>query len=176
MRKSTRKKMKADREQRQTELLQKDIFLAAVHEAGHAFAYTKLGVGVEYATIERKKVSHNGQEMFSSGFTQPCPRELTRATIEREAICALAGPAAEDAFNGHAQSGSQGDVDGLRQCALHVGMSMEEAVELVSRAYRAACELTDSNIDAVKKIAFELMTKGRIEGHVITQIIGTTAK
>jgi uncharacterized protein YoaH (UPF0181 family) len=114
--------------------------------------------------------------MVSSGFTQPCPRELTRATIEREAICTMAGPAAEDAFNGRAQSGRQGDVDSLRQCALHVGMSSEEAIELVSRAYQAACELTDSNIDAVKKIAFELMTKGRIEGHTIKQIIDTTAK
>jgi hypothetical protein len=84
-----------------------------VHEAGHALAYTKLGVGIEYATIERKKVSHNGHEMVSSGFTQPCPRELTRATIEREAICTMAGPAAEDSFNGRAQSGSQGDVDSL---------------------------------------------------------------
>jgi ATP-dependent Zn protease len=55
-------------------------------------------------------------------------------------------------------------------------MSKEEAIELVSRAYQAACELTDSNIDAVKKIAFELMTKGRIEGHTIKQIIDTTAK
>jgi hypothetical protein len=48
--------MKANREQQNTECLEKDVFLAAVHEAGHALADTKLGVGIEYATIERKKV------------------------------------------------------------------------------------------------------------------------
>ena len=164
--------MKADRERHQTKQLQKDIFLAAVHEAGHVFAYVKLGVGVEYATIERKRVSHGGQMMLSSGFTQPCPRGLTRETIEREAVCTLAGPAAEDAFNGQAQSGNQGDVDSFRQYALHVGVTQDEAVELVSRAYRAACGLIDSNMDVVKKIAFELMTKGRIEGPAIIQIVG----
>ena len=37
--------MKANREQQNTECQQKDVFLAAVHEAGHALAYTKLGVG-----------------------------------------------------------------------------------------------------------------------------------
>ncbi len=171
MRKSRQKKIKAARNQQRAVALQKDIFLAAAHEAGHVLAYAKLGIGVEYATIERKAVNHNGQMMISSGFTQPSPRKLTRETIECEAICTLAGPAAEDAFNGHAHSGSQGDIDSLRECALHVGMSPDEAVELVGRGYRAACDLVDANIEAVKKIAFVLMTTGRIEASAITEIV-----
>jgi len=63
----------------------------------------------------------------------------------------MAGPAAEDAFNGQAQSGSHGDTATLRQCALHVGLSPDEAVELVERAYRSACELVDAHMDAIKE-------------------------
>jgi ATP-dependent Zn protease len=175
MRKSTQKRMRADREayllQQQDEALQKDIFLAAVHEAGHALAYTLCGVGVEYATVERRTVEHDGQQMMSSGFTQPLPRPLSKETIEQEAICVLAGPAAEDAFNGSAPSGSQGDVDNVRNYAVAVGLSQDETVDLTSRAYRSACALVDKHIDALKQIAFELMTKGRIEGDIVRTII-----
>jgi ATP-dependent Zn protease len=175
MRKSTHKKMQANREaylvQQQQEALQKDIFLSSMHEAGHALAYTLLSLGVEYVTVERKTVEHNGQQMMSSGFTQPLPRPFSKETIENEAVCVLAGPAAEDRFNGHADSGSAGDVDNLRNYALSLGLSQDEAVDLTGRAYRLACALVDEHIDAVKKIAFELMTKGRIEGETVRTIV-----
>jgi|SRR5579862_788263 len=182
MRKSTLKKMRADREsyvaqqhlqqrQQKKEALQQDVFLAAVHEAGHALAYSLLGSGVEYVTVERKMVEHNGGQAISTGFTQPLPRPLTKGTIENEAVCVMAGPAAEDAFNGDNPSGSQGDVSNLRDYALHLGLSKDEAINLCERAYRSACDLVDVNIDAVKKIAFELMTKGRIEGGVVSAIV-----
>lgn len=180
MRKSTARKIKADRQayfaQRNQNAIINDVFLAAIHEAGHALAYTVLGVGVEFATVERKTVEHGGQQAFSSGFTQPLPRPLTKETIEQEAICIMAGPAAEDAFNGQQPSGSHGDIDTLRQCALHVGLSRDAATDLVRRAYRAACELVDRHMDVTKKIAFELMTKGRIEGAALEAIVKDSAK
>jgi len=180
MRKSTAKKMRVDREvylqQQRREALEKDIFLAAAHEAGHALAYMLSGVGVEYVTVERRTVEHNGQQMLSSGFTQPLPRPLTKETIEQEAICIMAGPAAEDMFNGEARSGSAGDIDNLRASARHVGLSDDETVELTTSAYRSAWELVDKCFEPVKKIAFELMTKGRIEGDAVKAIIENTEK
>jgi ATP-dependent Zn protease len=180
MRKSTVNKMRADREayllRQQKEALQKDIFLAAVHEAGHALAYTLLGVGVEYVTLERESVEHRGQQMMKSGFTQPLPRPLSKETIEQEAVCVLAGPAAEDSFNGSAPSGSQGDVDNLKDYAISVGLSQDQAVDLTSRAYHSACALVDKHIETVKRIAFELMTKGRIEGYALRTIVNNASK
>jgi ATP-dependent Zn protease len=142
MRKSTLKKMKAARtacvENQAKEKLQIDIMQAAMHEAGHALAYQLLLNGVEYAHVERKVVVHDDAPAFSSGFTQPNERKLSRETIELEAVCCLAGPAAEDSVNGDGVSSAHGDIDNLRNCAVLVGLSREEAKELTERAYRAA--------------------------------------
>ena len=156
--------------------LQQDILCAAMHEAGHAFAYAKLGIGVEYVTIERKYVKHAGQVMYSSGFTQPKPRKLSRETIEAEAVCVMAGPASEGSANGDGHSGSHGDMDNLRDYALALGMSKAEAVELVERSYRTACDLLEENFATVQKIAFELMTKGRIEEAALLAIVNGTQR
>jgi hypothetical protein len=172
MRKRARGKVKTGQAQhKELNALHNDIFFAAMHEAGHAFAYAKLGIGVEYVTIERKRVMHNGQLMLSSGFTQPKPRKLSRETIMDEAVCVMAGPASEDSINGTRSSGSQGDIDNLRNYALTLGLPRDEAVELVHCSYRVACALIDDNLTTVKKIAFELMTKGRIEEAVLLEII-----
>ena len=104
------------------------------------------------------------------------PRALSKESIEQEAVCVLAGPAAEDALNKGEPSGSQGDVDNLRDYAIAVGLSKDEAVDLVSRAYRSACALVDKHLDAVKRIAFELMTKGRIEGDRVKAIADNGSK
>jgi len=175
MRKSTLKKMKAARtayvENQAKEKLQIDVMQAAMHEAGHALAYQLLLNGVEYADIERKTVLHGDVQAFSTGFTQPNGRRLSRETIENEAICCLAGPAAEGAFCGdEGLSGALGDKNNLRKFARHVGLSNEETVELTVRSYRAACQLIDANMDKVEQIAIELATKGRVDGAQVRAI------
>lgn len=152
-----------------------DIARAATHEAGHVLAHGLLGAGVEYATTERKVVIHDGQEMLSTGFTQPKPRPLTRETLEVEAVCCMAGPAAEDKrLSEHERSGAQGDVDSLLNYAIDVGLTKDQAVELAGRAYRSACNLVDANRDKLDAIALELMTKGRIEAARIEAILNAT--
>jgi ATP-dependent Zn protease len=177
MRKSTLKKMQADREaylvQQQQAALHKDIYLSSMHEAGHALAYTLCGAGVEYVTVEQRMIEHNGQKMKSTGFTQPLPRHLTKETIEQEAICIMAGPVVEDMFNPEGNSGRAGDITNLKNCAIHVGLSQDEGVELLNRAVESAQALVNQNSEVVEKIAMELRTRGRIEGAEVSAIVKT---
>jgi ATP-dependent Zn protease len=178
MRKNTLKKMRVDRaaylEQQPQRMskAQEDMFFAAVHEAGHCLAHILTGDGVEYADVERKVVTMpNGQPGLSTGFTQPVRRlPLTRETIEQEAVCIMAGPAAENRVNS-APQGELGDINFFRGCAAHVGLTPNEARELLERAYYAAVELVDKHLPAVKQIAFELMTKGRLDGDTIKNVV-----
>jgi ATP-dependent Zn protease len=183
MRKSTAKKMKAEREayladQKQealeqgTEAVQRDIVAAAAHEAGHALANTLLGIGVEYVTVERKRVLKYGQECFETGYTQPLgERKLTRETLEREAVSLLAGPAAEDWFGGDSTKGREGDINMLMQYAHHCQLSLPEARNLCDRAQRQAMELVEKHEETIKAIAIELACKQRLEGDRVREIV-----
>jgi ATP-dependent Zn protease len=174
MRKSTLKKMRAARDaylvQQKQGAQDWDIFLTALHEAGHALSFTLLLNGVEYAAVDAKMIVCDGRQIFSGGITQPNEHEITRETIERIAICHMAGPAAED-MRSEEKSGYVEDLKTLCQYAEQAGLSQDEIAPLPLRGYYAARELIESHLSALKQIAMELASKGRIEGDAVTAII-----
>jgi hypothetical protein len=177
MRKSTLKKMRVDREacsvQQREDARDWDIFLTALHEAGHALAFTLLLNGVEYAAVDAKMIVCDGRQIFSGGITEPNEHEITRETIERIAICHMAGPAAED-MRSEEKSGYVEDLKTLCQYAEQAGLSQDEIAPLPLRGYYAARDVIAGHLSALQQITFELASKGRIEGDAVKAIIENT--
>jgi len=181
MRKSTARKRRANTKahsvQRKQRALKRDIFLTAIHEAGHAVASTVLSSGVLCAAVALERKSRH---MKADGKTHPQPRPWpTRETLETEAISAMAGTAAEECFGGRGYRtlfGNMRDRDDLSACAKRVGLSKNETNELINRAWESARKLVDKHRDAIQEIASELEKNGHIEGDVVEAIVKGSAK
>jgi len=83
----------------------------------------------------------------------------------------MAGPLAEDFFGGDGFHGSNGDTEQVKDFAIHVGLSKGEGIELMKRACRAADDLVTKHQDALREIAVQPATKGRLDGDTVRAII-----
>jgi ATP-dependent Zn protease len=169
--KKRRANTKAYPVQRKQKALKRDIFLTAIHEAGHAVAFTVLGFRVLHAGVALERKSRH---MLAAGIAY-APRPLpTRETIEREAICAMSGTVAEEYVGGSGYKtlfGHKGDRDAFSECAKRTGLSRNETNELINKAWQSAKQLVDKHRDAIKEVASELEKNGYIEGDAVRAIV-----
>jgi ATP-dependent Zn protease len=135
--------------------------ITAYHEAGHAVAAMVLGRPVAWVSIRPDRI-FLGQCAFGKGVIRP-----SEDWVEREAIIALAGPAAEAGFTGEMNwPAAARDHDYAFSLARGRGGDDKRADRLVKRWLAKADHLLGrgQTWDAVERIAAELVRLEEISG------------
>jgi hypothetical protein len=135
--------------------------VTAYHEAGHAVAALVLGRPVAWVSI-RPDRKYLGVCAFAKGVFRP-----SEDWVEREAVIALAGPAAEAGFTGQMDwTGAAHDYDYAFGLARGRGGDDKRADRLVKRWLAKADHLLGrgDTWDAVERIAAELVRLEEISG------------
>jgi len=177
-----------------------ELYLSAVHEAGHAVAAVEIGIGVRGVTIRATDTTGGG---FSRGRASYF---MTEHDIHDELVCLLAGRAAEQVVLGEASCGAGGGADsdlavatwlaarGVSECGFdgHRGLLWQpiserrtdlgdalsrDAVlaEMVRQrlvdAYSDACALLLRRRTAVDAVATALLERTALDGGEIARIV-----
>lgn len=182
MRKSTYKKWRFEKQERENQIDLKEIAAAAIHEAGHAVAEEFVQVGIQYAElhdnrlVRQKFITRSGElasSGISTGFTQPNERPLNNPQdFYRECFTTLAGPIAEEMFT-RENAIDDGDRTQLLRYSQHLKLPPDEAQDIFKKALNAVCTFleNDSAWGAVKDIAQILMVERRISGDEVRAIV-----
>jgi hypothetical protein len=186
-RRSTLKKRRATQQQYREAQVQREVMeelgLSAIHEAGHAVIDELFLDGVEYVTIEKKRLKNhltkNGvsYDAISTGFTQPrCERRSleTLEDFERECLNICAGSMAECIFTECENSEAvAGDSAQLHAYANHLGLAKEQVSATVDTTTARLNQLfSDDRVwKAVKDAAALLLVKTRISGEEVHGIV-----
>lgn len=135
--------------------------VTAYHEAGHAVLALALGRPVDWVSI-RPDRQFLGLTAFRKAVFRP-----SEDWLEREAIIALGGIAAEARFTGdYCWHGAARDYDYVLELAKSRAGDGKKAERLVKRFLSKAEHLLDrpGQWEAVEKIAVELLRLGEISG------------
>lgn len=135
--------------------------ITAYHEAGHAVLALALGREVDWVSI-RPERQFLGLCAFRKGSFRP-----TDDWLEREAIIALGGLAAEAGMTGEYDwAGASRDYEAVYELALSRAGNARKAERLVKRFLSKTEWLIDRDgrWEAVEKIAAELLRLGEISG------------
>ena len=148
----------------------------AMHEAGQAFAYEYCNIRVDRCVLENRTV--DGGLVQCVGMTEPVIKfEVAKHSLWLEVVCIMAGAAAQHGVDelGAVDSAVQ-DMQRAAEITKQVGLSQEQADELIVEASKAAAKVMIENIATVRKIADVLEQKKRIEGYEIRKIIAARAR
>jgi hypothetical protein len=186
-RRSTLKKRRATQQQYREAQVQREAMeelgLSAIHEAGHAVIDELFMDGVEYVTIEKKRLKNhltrNGvsYDAISTGFTQPRCGRRSLETLEdfaRECLSICAGSMAECIFTGcENYEAMAGDSAQLHAYANHLGIAREQVNAIVEKTADRLVQLfSDDRVwKAVKDVAALLLVKTRISGEEVHGIV-----
>ncbi|MVS97908.1 AAA family ATPase [Devosia marina] len=160
-----------------------EIRAVAIHEAGHAFVATRLGIGVRHVSIIARGAS--------GGFTQTVPPGgiLSRQHLEDHVTIMMAGRAADLILGDMgAHSGAAIDIEmatslltrgycewGLYESLGHLDPNSEAAFDFADRAIKRllnrAIKLITQNRSQVLALATELQTRRFLKGHEIKPIL-----
>ena len=160
-----------------------EIRAVAIHEAGHAFVATRLGIGVKYVSIIARGAS--------GGFTQTAPAGgmLSRPQLEDHVTIMMAGRAADLILGDMgAHSGASVDIEmatslltrgycewGLYDSLGHLDPNSEAAFDFADKAIKRllnrAIKLITQNRQQVLALATELQARRFLQGHEIKHII-----
>ena len=143
--------------------------VTAYHEAGHAVAALVLGRPVSWVSI-RPDRKYLGVCAFAKAVFRP-----SEDWVEREAVIALAGPAAEAGFTGELDwAGAAHDYDYAFDLARGRGGDEKRADRLVKRWLAKADHLLGrgDTWDAVERIAAELVRLEEISGRAARHSFG----
>ena len=135
--------------------------ITAFHEAGHAVLALALGRPVDWVSIRPDRI-YLGVTAFRKGVFRP-----SEDWLEREAIIALAGIAAEARFTGdYCWGGAAKDYDYVIELAATRAGDGKKAERLVKRFLSKAEHLLNrpGHWEAVERIAAELVRNGEISG------------
>jgi hypothetical protein len=142
--------------------------IEAIHEAGHAFAFTHFGVEVEYATLIVSD-EFDGNTSEWGGYTST-PAHV--ASVLQEAVCIMAGPIAGSIETGKDFGReSEGDFQHLTELFDQHKIPHDYRAKLRFRASVKSQKLISANWETVLKIARVLEEKKRIEGWEIKKIV-----
>ncbi len=153
----------------------KQLKAIAYHEAGHAFACWKLGVGIRSVTIKPDADSlgyvHHNNVIKNDGRNSNSMR--TRISFENDILISLAGPEAERRFAGRTNHDSAwGDFKHASYSANLIGGDGAGAdLFLKWMSYRAKDLVTkNGNWRAIRALASELLKKETLKGKEIKEI------
>lgn len=130
------------------------LFRMSVHEAAHAVAAIRLGIGTVRHVVLRQNGASAGQTVVAFDEADL----TTRAVIEDRTVAALAGRAAEILFTGSASAGSGGDPQSdvgsatIDVAAMHASLAMGDRL-----AYRGA------GADLLQQLAMDRELRERVE-------------
>jgi ATP-dependent Zn protease len=177
-----------------------ELYLSAVHEAGHAVAAVEIGIGVRGVTIRATDTTGGG---FSRGRASYF---MTEHDIHDELVCLLAGRAAEQVVLGEASCGAGGGADsdlavatwlaarGVSECGfdgqrgllwqpiserrsdLGDALSRDAVLAAMVRqrladAYSDACALLLRRRTAVQSVATALLERTALDGGEVARIV-----
>ncbi len=180
---------------------EEDLWLAAVHEAGHAVSAVVLGIGIEGITL-RGGATHDGMTRVRSGSHQ-----LTAADVHDRLVALLSGRAAEKVILKRVTSGAGGGAESdlhratvlAVQSAAELGLDEDyglawtplpdQAMDLtgmlaedprlaslvrdrMASAYGSALNLIERHQGAVRILAERLRTQGALGMNDVAHILG----
>lgn len=192
MRKSTERKMKADRqaylhrmaleqEQRKAEAQLRSMFRSAIHEAGHAVATEVLMGGVELVTIREELKVIDGKLYVSSGFSRPRsegrPQLVNREALHTELVVAFAGLVAERGVMTEEETKDYNPLHHDSDTALAHGLCTHMKVfdadrhEIFDTALSACCDFVNANKHSIEAVAEALLERTRLSGEEVSAIV-----
>jgi len=144
----------------------------AFHEAGHAVAAVKLGIGFEAVSIVGDKET-DGRIIHDAAPTSGVRTKHARETMQKFIVFVLAGPAAEGLPGGHAYdwSGSFDDRDHAAEYASRVTDDVAEMTRLVRSCRVLARILIRQNAEAVHRVAAELLAYKTLSAERVMRIV-----
>jgi len=164
-----------------------EIRAVAIHEAGHAFVATTLGIGVTHVSIIARGDSGGVTRTEAAG------RMLNREDVENMVTVLMAGRAADLVLGAHgAHSGAARDIQqasslllrGLCEWGLYdtlgqLDPNCSDAFDFVDEAVKAqlhrALQLITQHRLQVLALAGELQTKRFLKGEAVRRILAQTA-
>jgi len=139
----------------------------AVHEAGHAFAYSLYGIEVKYASIDREDVSKDMPERRGVTVINPCMMMSMLAGIS-----IMAGPVAGSIATGKSIGNeSRQDYKLLKELGDYHGWTNAQTERFTCLVTTKAHKLIALHWQTVLKIADVLAAKKRIEGWEVRKIV-----
>jgi hypothetical protein len=139
----------------------------AIHEAGHAFAYTLYGVEVEYASIDLEEVSKEKPEWRGVTVIKPRPMMSMLAGIST-----MAGPVAGSIASGKDMGNeSRQDYENLKAMVDYHRWTDAQRERFTCLVIQRARRLMYLHWETVLRIADVLAEKKRIEGWEIRKIV-----